>query len=144
MPVPELTLNNSGMFGLIKESSVDMLSRRKRDKIGETILRAAAKKIGMVSAMSSRSNYGAKSTSVEFVTRGMLERNCLFASRLGNTTRWFLASTMKKATKFRPRPDRKTRNRRKVHLANRMLLSSEPMQFVGLGSSSISRARPCG
>lgn len=34
-------LNNSGMFGPIKESSLDMLSKRKRDKISETLIRTA-------------------------------------------------------------------------------------------------------
>lgn len=34
-------LNNSGMFGPIKESSLDMLSQKKRDKISETLLRTA-------------------------------------------------------------------------------------------------------
>lgn len=34
-------LNNSGMFGPIKESSLDMLSQKKRDTINETLLRTA-------------------------------------------------------------------------------------------------------
>lgn len=34
-------LNNSGMFGPIKESSLDMLSQKKRDKISETLIRTA-------------------------------------------------------------------------------------------------------
>lgn len=34
-------LNNSGMFGPIKESSLDMLSEKKRDKISETLIRTA-------------------------------------------------------------------------------------------------------
>lgn len=34
-------LNNSGMFGPIKESSLDMLSQSKRDKISETLIRTA-------------------------------------------------------------------------------------------------------
>ena len=34
-------LNNSGVFGPIKESSLEMLSRKKRDKISQTLLRAA-------------------------------------------------------------------------------------------------------
>jgi len=34
-------LNNSGMFGPIKESSLDMLSKKKRDKISETLIRTA-------------------------------------------------------------------------------------------------------
>ena len=33
--------NNSGMFGPIKEHSLDMLSQKKRDKICETLIRAA-------------------------------------------------------------------------------------------------------
>jgi len=34
-------LNNSGMFGPIKESSLDMLSKNKRDKISKNLLRTA-------------------------------------------------------------------------------------------------------
>ncbi len=34
-------LNNSGMFGPIKESSLDMLSKKKQDKISETLIRTA-------------------------------------------------------------------------------------------------------
>ena len=34
-------LNNSGMFGPIKETSLDMLSEKKRDKISETLIRTA-------------------------------------------------------------------------------------------------------
>lgn len=34
-------LNNSGMFGPIKETSLDMLSQSKRDKISETLIRTA-------------------------------------------------------------------------------------------------------
>lgn len=34
-------LNNSGMFGPIKESSLDMLSQKKRDKISENLIRMA-------------------------------------------------------------------------------------------------------
>lgn len=34
-------LNNSGMFGPIKESSLDMLSKKKRDNISETLIRTA-------------------------------------------------------------------------------------------------------
>jgi hypothetical protein len=36
-------MNESGMFGPIKESSLDMLSQKKRDAIGETLLRTAVK-----------------------------------------------------------------------------------------------------
>ncbi len=36
-------LNNSGMFGEIKEESLDMLSQKKRDSINETLIRAAVK-----------------------------------------------------------------------------------------------------
>lgn len=35
------TLNDSGMFGPIKEMSLDMLSERKRDGIGRTLMQAA-------------------------------------------------------------------------------------------------------
>lgn len=34
-------LNNSGMYGPIKESSLDMLSKKKRDKISDTLIRTA-------------------------------------------------------------------------------------------------------
>ncbi len=34
-------MNESGMFGPIKESSLDMLSQKKRDAIGETLIRTA-------------------------------------------------------------------------------------------------------
>ncbi len=34
-------LNNSGMFGPIKESSLDMLSKKKQDRISETLIRTA-------------------------------------------------------------------------------------------------------
>jgi hypothetical protein len=37
-------LNNSGMFGPIKESSLEMLSKKKRYKISQTLLRAAVNK----------------------------------------------------------------------------------------------------
>lgn len=37
------TLNASGIFGEIKESSLDMLSEKKRDTISQTLLRAALK-----------------------------------------------------------------------------------------------------
>ncbi len=37
------TMNDSGMFGPIKESSLDMLSQKKRNAIGETLLRTAVK-----------------------------------------------------------------------------------------------------
>jgi len=36
-------LNNSGMYGPIKEWSLDMLSQKKRDKIGQTLIRTAVK-----------------------------------------------------------------------------------------------------
>jgi len=36
-------LNNSGLFGPIKESSLDMLSRKKRDQISQNLIRAAVK-----------------------------------------------------------------------------------------------------
>lgn len=36
-------LNNSGMYGPIKEWSLDMLSKKKRDKIGQTLIRTAIK-----------------------------------------------------------------------------------------------------
>lgn len=37
-------LNNSGMYGPVKEWSLDMLSKKKRELIGETLLRTALKK----------------------------------------------------------------------------------------------------
>jgi hypothetical protein len=37
-------MNASGMFGPIRESSLDMLSRKKRDAISETLIRAAVNK----------------------------------------------------------------------------------------------------
>ena len=37
-------LNNSGMFGDIKEESLDMLSQKKRNSINETLIRAAIKR----------------------------------------------------------------------------------------------------
>ncbi|WP_323912273.1 hypothetical protein [Aeromonas caviae] len=36
-------LNNSGMYGPVKEWSLEMLSKKKREKIGETLLRTALK-----------------------------------------------------------------------------------------------------
>jgi len=36
-------LNNSGMYGPVKEWSLDMLSKKKREQIGETLLRTALK-----------------------------------------------------------------------------------------------------
>lgn len=39
-------INNSGVFGPIKESSLEMLSKKKRDAISETILKAALKEWG--------------------------------------------------------------------------------------------------
>ncbi|MGR5457353.1 hypothetical protein, partial [Vibrio alfacsensis] len=36
-------LNNRGMYGPIKEWSLDMLSKKKRDKIGQTLIRTAVK-----------------------------------------------------------------------------------------------------
>lgn len=36
-------LNNSGMYGPVKEWSLEMLSKKKRDQIGETLLRTALK-----------------------------------------------------------------------------------------------------
>lgn len=36
-------LNNSGMYGPIKEESLDMLSKKKRDRISETLIRTAVK-----------------------------------------------------------------------------------------------------
>jgi len=39
-------LNNSGMFGPIKESSLDMLSAKKRQSISETLLKAALREYG--------------------------------------------------------------------------------------------------
>lgn len=36
-------LNNSGMYGPIKEWALDMLSKKKRDKIGQTLIRTAVK-----------------------------------------------------------------------------------------------------
>ena len=40
-------LNNSGMYGPVKEWSLDMLSKKKRDLIGETLLRTALKQYKM-------------------------------------------------------------------------------------------------
>lgn len=37
------SMNDSGMFGPIKESSLDMLSKRKRDNISETLIRTAVR-----------------------------------------------------------------------------------------------------
>lgn len=51
-------MNNSGMFGPIKESSLEMLSQKKRDKIGQTLLRAAV------------SSWDGKSAEFEFELRG--------------------------------------------------------------------------
>ena len=51
-------LNNSGMFGPIKESSLDMLSQKKRDKISETLLRTAV------------TNWDKRSEKFEFELRG--------------------------------------------------------------------------
>ena len=36
-------LNNSGVFGPIKESSLDMLTRKKRDQVSQNLIRAAVK-----------------------------------------------------------------------------------------------------
>lgn len=54
-------LNNSGMFGPIKESSLDMLSQKKRNSISESIIRTAISK------------WDKKSGSFEFEMRG---ENC--------------------------------------------------------------------
>tara|TARA_R110002051_G_scaffold49634_2_gene96801 strand:+ start:617 stop:1552 length:936 start_codon:yes stop_codon:yes gene_type:complete len=51
-------LNNSGMFGPIKESSLDMLSQKKRDKISETLIRTAV------------TNWDKRSEKFEFELRG--------------------------------------------------------------------------
>jgi hypothetical protein len=51
-------LNNSGMFGPIKESSLEMLSKKKRDKISETLIRTAVK------------NWDKRSEKFEFELRG--------------------------------------------------------------------------
>lgn len=52
-------MNNSGMFGPIKEeSSLDMLSRKKRDKIGDTLIRTAV------------TNWDKKCASYRFELRG--------------------------------------------------------------------------
>lgn len=51
-------MNNSGMFGPIKEYSLDMLSQKKRDKIGQTLIRAAIE------------NWDNKSASFEFKLNG--------------------------------------------------------------------------
>lgn len=52
------TLNNSGMFGPIKESSLDMLSQKKRDKISENLIRTAV------------TNWDERSEKFEFELRG--------------------------------------------------------------------------
>jgi len=51
-------LNNSGMFGPIKESSLDMLSQKKRDKISENLIRTAME------------NWDKRSDKFEFEMRG--------------------------------------------------------------------------
>ena len=51
-------MNNSGMFGHIKESSLDMLSQKKRNVISETLIRTALSK------------WDKKSASFEFEMRG--------------------------------------------------------------------------
>lgn len=51
-------LNNSGMFGPIKESSLDMLSQKKRNSISETVIRTAIGK------------WDKKSSSFDFEMRG--------------------------------------------------------------------------
>lgn len=51
-------LNNSGMFGPIRESSLDMLSQKKRDKISETLIRTAV------------TNWDKRSEKFEFELRG--------------------------------------------------------------------------
>lgn len=43
-------MNTSGMFGPIKETSLDMLSQKKRDAIGDTLIRAAIEKWDNVSS----------------------------------------------------------------------------------------------
>lgn len=51
-------MNESGMFGPIKESSLDMLSQKKRNAIGETLIRAAV------------TNWDRKAPSFTFELRG--------------------------------------------------------------------------
>lgn len=51
-------LNNSGMFGPIKESSLDMLPQKKRNKISETLIRTAV------------TNWDKRSEKFEFELRG--------------------------------------------------------------------------
>lgn len=51
-------MNSSGMFGPIKEDSLDMLSKKKRTQICETLIRAAIK------------NWDKKTTSLEFKLHG--------------------------------------------------------------------------
>jgi hypothetical protein len=51
-------MNNSGMFGPIKEDSLVMLSRKKRDRISETLIRTAVK------------NWNKRSEKFEFELRG--------------------------------------------------------------------------
>ena len=51
-------MNDSGMFGPIKESSLDMLSQKKRDAINETLLRTAVE------------NWDKRSEQFEFELRG--------------------------------------------------------------------------
>jgi hypothetical protein len=51
-------MRNSGVFGPIKESSLDMLSKKKRDKISQTLIRTAVK------------NWDKLSESYEFELRG--------------------------------------------------------------------------
>lgn len=53
-------LNNSGMYGPIKEWSLEMISKKKRDKIGETLIRTAIK------------NYSQNSQEFEFELHGEL------------------------------------------------------------------------
>lgn len=51
-------MNNSGMFGPIKESSLEMLSQKKRDAVSKTLIRAAVE------------NWDRKSVSFNFEMRG--------------------------------------------------------------------------
>ncbi|MCD9524766.1 hypothetical protein GLP14_18355 [Photobacterium carnosum] len=68
------TLNNSGMFGPIYEWSLDMLSKRKRDKITETLIMAAI------------NNYSKVNQEFEFELRGEL---CVAEVRNSSDTQEF-------------------------------------------------------
>ena len=94
-------MNASGMFGPVRESSLDMLSHKKRDAISETLIRTALAEWEKENVNPSRSSCAEKHVRRRCAIHGVTIKSCRCGCRFANSICTSPASTIPRIARLR-------------------------------------------